>query len=275
MAGVPSATLEGWAIAAQRTPWWDHTYVVSSCGLRWGCFGRSAGGSQLAAGTGSSLIADCLSQPASAPGVVPWVYAGLRYGIDGVCHQAANRILFPSGTTVAACAGYPWSVWTYGAYPMPWPELQICAPSGTLFAPSGSLTPAIQGDPMDSKTTYDRTVTKLPSSNYAPEMVQAIELAALVKLRLGRTLDDKLFFELTKAQDQLRQQRQWLASELASGKISQEAYLLLLGNALEQSKRVVIGLLGHEDFAIIFGAAANHPGELVDREAFLKGAPTY
>src|SRR5229473_4466627 len=85
MAGVSSATLEGWAIPALYASFFDHTYVVSSCGLRWGCHGRSTGGNLLRGRVGNSIIADCLAQPTGL--------AGIKYGITGVCHQIANRIL--------------------------------------------------------------------------------------------------------------------------------------------------------------------------------------
>ena len=61
MAGIPSALLECWAMPAAATPMWDHTYVTSSCGLRWGCWGRDQGGTLLRGAPGSSIFADCLS----------------------------------------------------------------------------------------------------------------------------------------------------------------------------------------------------------------------
>src|SRR5947208_2378474 len=119
MAGVASATLRGCVIAAIPTFWWDHTYVESTCGLKWGCFGRDGGGNLLASGTGSSIIADCLSQPNSE--------AGISYRKTGVCHQAANRILHPAGVTVANCRGYAVSVFRYNTYGKgAWPQLSNC-----------------------------------------------------------------------------------------------------------------------------------------------------
>src|SRR5690349_12283327 len=88
MAGVPSATLTGWAIPVQGLPAAEHTYVTSSCGLIWHCWGASSGGTSVTSGVGNSAIAHCLSRPAST--------AGLRYALDGFCHQATNRILHPA-----------------------------------------------------------------------------------------------------------------------------------------------------------------------------------
>src|SRR5438309_889026 len=121
MAGAPSATLAGWAIPAQTTPWWDHTYVTSTCGLRWHCRGADTGGSRLIAGNGSSIIADCLSRPNSE--------AGIRYLRTGVCHQIANRILHPAQITVVGCKGYGFWVARFGPYGRGnWPEKANCYP---------------------------------------------------------------------------------------------------------------------------------------------------
>lgn len=114
----------------------DHTYVTSSLGHVWSCFGRSAGGRAICAGSGNALKADCLAQPNSK--------AGIRYGISGVCHQAANRILYPACTptntiTVARARGSLGSIFAWGVYgrdpsnmkvysppTFSWPELAIC-----------------------------------------------------------------------------------------------------------------------------------------------------
>ena len=85
---MPLGMLTGFAIRVVALPIWDHTYVTSSHGHAWGCFGRSAGGTQIGSAVGNFDQADCLSQPNAQ--------AGIGYGSIGVCHQAANRILFPA-----------------------------------------------------------------------------------------------------------------------------------------------------------------------------------
>lgn len=86
----------------------DHTYVTSSDGYIWPCWGRSAGGKLISSGQGSSARANCLSQSDS--------HAGIVYGVTGVCHQTSNRILFPAGITVSSASGYWASVLLYGVY---------------------------------------------------------------------------------------------------------------------------------------------------------------
>lgn len=128
---VPPGILTGHSIKMAALPA-DHTYVTSSAGHVWACFGRSVGGTPICGGTGNVDLADCLSNPQSRAGIV--------YGVTGVCHQTANRILYPAGQTVSSARGYRWSVFTYGIYgkdlaarnnycPIyhPWPELTACS----------------------------------------------------------------------------------------------------------------------------------------------------
>lgn len=128
---MPNGTLTGFAIPALIAPFWDHTYVTSSHGHVWPCWGRAAGGTQICSGSGNTYEADCLSQPNSE--------AGILYAKTGVCHQTANRILLPAGQMVSGASGYRLSIFVYGVYgrdlatlgnfspsSFPWPELQFC-----------------------------------------------------------------------------------------------------------------------------------------------------
>gem|GEM_PF-4627408 len=86
----------------------EHTYVKSSDGYTWHCFGHSDGGKEICVGSGDSKVCNELAGPNSQ--------AEIKYGITGVCHQAANRILLPTGETVKKAGGYSVSVWAYGVY---------------------------------------------------------------------------------------------------------------------------------------------------------------
>lgn len=127
---MPIGILTGFAIPTLAHAA-DHTYVTSSDGHQWGCWGRSKGGRPICSGTGNTLKADCLSHGASE--------AGITYGMDGFCHQMANRILCPAGITVVEARGYRVSFFMWGAYGrerktrrhydpilFPWPELARC-----------------------------------------------------------------------------------------------------------------------------------------------------
>jgi len=111
------ALLRGHAIPAQLAPQYDHTYVTSEAGDAWGCHGRSSGGAEICTGTGDVSDARDL---AGSDGE-----AGLRWGVTGLCHQMANRILWPAQRLVAAARGYSrWSI-VFTAYGLGrWEELQ-------------------------------------------------------------------------------------------------------------------------------------------------------
>ncbi len=98
----------------------DHTYVSgkdqpTGYEYLWPCGGAYEGGRELTTGECDGNISDCISQRAidirPAGGM-----AGMRYGIDGVCHQAANRIMFPAGLIVDQAFGWSLSFFLYGAY---------------------------------------------------------------------------------------------------------------------------------------------------------------
>jgi len=110
----------------------DHTYVTSDAGHAWGCHGQTSGGRVICTGLGSADQADCLAQPDAE--------AGIFWFVSGMCHQMANRILWPAGgLIVTAAGGYNASSLMFGTYGLdlgtfqhysptgyPWPELVHC-----------------------------------------------------------------------------------------------------------------------------------------------------
>ena len=124
--------LEGYAMPALGIPG-DHTYVMTSNGSSYGCHGRSSGGTLICSGGGNVDQADCLATPSGN--------AGIGYGINGLCHQIANRILCPAGINVSVARLANSSIFAWGAYGLnplvfpprkyspskyPWPELATC-----------------------------------------------------------------------------------------------------------------------------------------------------
>lgn len=86
----------------------DHTYVECATGARgWGCWGGKAGGALLQSTQGSTRRACAVAGPNERAGIT-------CYLINGVCHQAANRILHQSGITVDGARGYSLSVSLFG-----------------------------------------------------------------------------------------------------------------------------------------------------------------
>ena len=256
MAGVSTATLTSWAIPMGIGPW-EHTYVTSSCGLLWGCYGRSAGGRPLSTGTGSSIIAHCLSQPNSQ--------AGLRYGRDGVCHQMANRILHPAGQiTVAGCNGYNISTFRYGVYGRGnWIGLTTCYPLGTAVAGQGGVSHGQQGDIMTSADAYGQ----IGSESQMALMGRVRELERMVTDALGHPLDNIAFFQLAMIQAELWRSDIDLEHRLGQNQIDPQECLQRMNEALAVAMRRSMRVLGPEQFYTVFGEAARHTEGLISGSA--------
>lgn len=131
----------------------DHTYIKSGMGRKaWGCWGGKIGGAELRRGTGSTKQADAIAEPDERAGIK-------CYLINGVCHQAANRILFPAGMTIRGARGYDVSEALFGTYGRP------RGPIGTCLSPfhkhadvTGELLECIE-----ARMTRKRVTRKVPA----------------------------------------------------------------------------------------------------------------
>jgi hypothetical protein len=88
----------------------DHTYVECGTGtVGWSCWGGKTGGTAVRQAGGSTIRANDIAEPKERAGIT-------CYLINGVCHQAANRILLSAGITVDGVRGYALSNALYGTY---------------------------------------------------------------------------------------------------------------------------------------------------------------
>jgi hypothetical protein len=98
----------------------DHTYVECGTGGKaWSCWGGKTGGTALVGGDGSTLRADQIAGANERGGIT-------CYLINGVCHQAANRILLPASLTVRGARGYEVSEALFGTYGRTGGILGVC-----------------------------------------------------------------------------------------------------------------------------------------------------
>ncbi|QWP76692.1 hypothetical protein J5226_24465 [Lysobacter sp. K5869] len=118
----------------------DHTYVeCGSGGMAWGCWGGKTGGRALREANGSTKRADAIAGPKERAGIT-------CYLINGVCHQAANRVLFPARITVVGARGYSLSSAIFGVYGRPRGPLGTCsAPFDQHPGVSGDLSACLHG----------------------------------------------------------------------------------------------------------------------------------
>ena len=117
----------------------DHTYVAcGTLGVAWGCWGGKTGGTELRRAPGSTARADAIAEPDERAGIT-------CYLVNGVCHQAANRILLPAGITVQGARGYSVSSALFGTYGRPRGILGLCrAPFNRNAGVSGDLDACIE-----------------------------------------------------------------------------------------------------------------------------------
>ncbi len=117
----------------------DHTYVAcGTLGKAWSCWGGNTGGTELRRAPGSTQRADAIAEPDERAGIT-------CYLVNGVCHQAANRILLPAGITVQGARGYAVSTALFGTYGRPRGILGFCrAPFDRHAGVSGDLAACIE-----------------------------------------------------------------------------------------------------------------------------------
>jgi hypothetical protein len=134
----------------------DHTYVECGTGaVGWSCWGGKTGGTSVRQASGSTSRANDIAEPDERAGIT-------CYLINGVCHQAANRILLPARITVNGVRGYALSSALYGVYgrasrwPCRAPFNQHPTTTGDL--PACVIPPAIVSAPI--RTDLDETDTR-------------------------------------------------------------------------------------------------------------------
>jgi hypothetical protein len=246
----------------------DHTYVTSSDGYVWPCWGRSSGGRRISSGNGSSAQANCLSQTHS--------HAGIIYGVTGVCHQTANRILWPSRTTVSGALGYEASTFFYGVYgTMGVPQLlewearkrrcssvsgdrKIAAalPASIRAATEKAVAPqsAAEREFLDKiealYAPYVKTMTIAQLAEMEPVDFLAKELDLIADYKLGADKNPEQISSLQQIQSDALKEKANLALALNNRTISGEEYASKVND--------------------LFGTMLNQFSKTIDRETYVK-----
>lgn len=256
------AKLTGYSLPAQFANRFDHAYVASDT-KKWGCFGRDAGGAFVISGDGDESCADCLSQPNSTAGIV--------YFVTGVCHQAANRILWPSGVVVAAVRGYGWSSFMFNTYGKgTWPQLRHC---GNLMSSLGTPPPSQRGSsvPLKGFRLFKRIADILTSvhESEAADPNPQDEFYALAEVQLGSDYDPRKLEAVAAVQQTLQARQRALAVQLQKREMLPERYFDLMTELQHDAAVKAESILGRVDFERLFGVSATAAPSLADREIFL------
>lgn len=211
----------------------DHTYVKCGTGRKaWGCWGGKTGGHQLRSGTGSTKRADCIAKPDEKAGIK-------CYLINGVCHQAANRILLPARITVRGARGYSISEALFGTYGRVgyWPckspfdkcprvtgDLPECIPAKAKL--TAEAVPLSTPDKLDWHyingvlRLYDEATTTLKSRSVTAPQATAFHLKLfmyMAEFHLGPMLDKTLGKRLKQVRGNTEKARMKIEKPFAEG----------------------------------------------------------
>lgn len=240
----------------------DHTYVTSDDGLTWPCWGGQSGGRKLCSATGSSKQANCLSQTDS--------HAGIIYGVSGVCHQTANRILYPANVTVSNAKGY-WASWlTYGTYGTPNPialaewliRVNFC-----MATNNEKLSKSVSEEDSDELTKQIISLYQSHSnSNVNPDINVLLqeEHSLVMKHKLGDQFNDVISEEVLALRKKFNADKQELDSLLEARKISSESYTEDVNLLVIKLQQEVGKVLGSNNYNTVFGSSIEEPINIID-----------
>ena len=231
----------------------DHTWVTSypapfRCPPNadyWYCWGTchptGPGTTARALGSqaGDLAFAKCICAPNDAS-----AHGGIElYGIQGVCHQLANRILYATGPAplIVSNARMYWLshalFGTYGTTHVDWAKRRRdCAPSAPGKGKGTKMNLNVNPDDTDDGDALAEVVRKQMGGQFTPEMAE--KLAAL--------------------QQKLLSEKQELDKMVLAGRLSGREFAERVNLLLSRHVQRVAEVIGKENSAAIFGA---EPGE--------------
>ncbi|SCC24389.1 Uncharacterized protein BCZB5J_02167 [Bacillus cereus] len=224
----------------------DHTFVQSIEGHRWGCWGRNDDPKkkQIANGGGSHRIkmAKCPAEPNGTAGII--------WSVTGTCRQCANRILFPTGLTVSRARGYAGSVLLYGVYgtdypvfmanvarcklvvngvpnPLPidipdFPDLDDINP----FAIHEEETLVLATSLDEEEENYHKKVFKLYTTECNIKKALAGSLELLLQHRLQNRVNSSQMNDLKNLQIHLQEKHTKMIAAMNKGEITNQSFVM-------------------------------------------------
>ena len=249
------ARLYGWSLDAFYGI--DHTYVTSSDGHIWNCWGRSSGGQVICSGEAESEHAECLSQRKS--------HAGLLYGLTGVCHQTANRILFPARCIVSKATNYWLTAFIYGTYGLSVEAFQHRI--NTCLQAPDYLIPRLDSD--HTELTYEMIYLQEINKLYAhaltmqrqtgiskKQMILSLlqdELRLATAYRLGTQASTNVADTLLKYQSELHKAKSFYDRTFLAKRILPVQYAEKMNELTKAAFKDINKSLGEDSFQEMFG----------------------
>ena len=266
----PTPTLHAWADPIGGTAnLADHTWVtsfdpVSQCPpgqsywYAWGgCHQTGSGATSRSLGTHAAdmAVANCICTPDVHELLPPnsASHGGINlYGIDGVCHQLSNRILWATtkGTgdslTVDGAKGYGASRWLFGTYGANVGEWQNRIARCTAAAAAPTAAP---GTP----------VAMAMHAAAAPKSLDP-DLDAMIREKLGPEFSREKAARIRDIRARVLSAKKLLDRRVRSGQMSGAAFAESVNDLVDRGLRETATVLTPEEYRKLFGVA---PGEKI------------
>lgn len=268
----------------------DHTYVqCSTGGKKWGCWGGKTGGHELRRATGSTKRADCIARADEKANIK-------CYLVNGVCHQAANRILLPAGITVRGARGYSISEALFGTYGRVgmWPcsspfnqcgtttgDLSACAVAErTAAATAVARTESEQLDwvyinsvlelyakarGIQAEMTAVRAGGKAAAPAAKAEAFHVALFANMAEFKLGPLLNRDVERKLLKIRREIERKRVRLERQRAAGEISDEQFVSRFDRITLEFQEKMANALKPAEYVTLFDMKPDERVVLADK----------
>lgn len=248
----------------------DHTYVECGTGKKaWKCWGGKEGGMALREAPASTKRADMIAQPDEKAGIA-------CYLINGVCHQAANRILLPAGITVRGARGYSVSEALFGPYGRIgfWPckspfekydtitgDLSLCIPE-KMVAPIEKQTAEEKSELKYIQKTleiYSKSEKLIKTKSLSPDDVRNLHLELfmnMVNYKLGTKLESKFISDIREVRNNteelIEEAQETITTKNNTMNINKE-YVVTFNKITERFQDDVANLLSTDSYEKLLG----------------------
>lgn len=245
----------------------DHTYVGSAEGFKWRCWRKGKDGHLIVEATGDIRQAKCMAEDFKG-------HAGILYGLTGVCHQSANRILYSSRITVHMAKGYAASHLLFGTYGIH----DLTGVSNWEYKKIKCMPGLLKTEVMVGGEDYFEQVNQLyrfykvnfHDLNQNHEFVQKGELEALMRVKLKGAMDQYRMEQLHGIREKLLERKQHLSGQLLSKALTPKSFSRQVNEALNDCLVAMASIITDQEYLDLFQVAPGITIKVVDEVIMMK-----
>ncbi|PFT53830.1 hypothetical protein COK67_30105 [Bacillus cereus] len=234
-------------------PDFDHTYVLSEAGDRWGCYGRDDCGSEIVTGGGGHRVrpARCLAEPNGT--------AAIAYGGTGVCHQCSNRILYPARKFVSDARGYAASVTAYGAYGL---DYQVFMTN--VVRCRANVDEELIAQSLSEKEKYFNDVLSLYSRG-EKDIYKVIpeDLELLIRYRCQNRISQSEIIQIKDSHVEFLKEHHQLISAMNNEEITRREFIVKTISKLEERLYLFEKIIGEKEFLVVYGSPPDRASKIL------------